>query len=164
MAAGLWALSGMRASTDAWVLAAATLCFGAGMGLAIQTWMLVVQTSVPPEQVGTAVGANRFLGQVGSSVGLAVVGSIFAARLVDLLAARAPGVPGLTLDALSPATVAAMPPELRAVVAGVYEEALSPVYAALAPVVLVISVLALSLTHRQLATTLPPAPVAAAPT
>jgi EmrB/QacA subfamily drug resistance transporter len=164
MAAGLWALSGTRASTDAWVLAAATLCFGAGMGLAIQTWMLVVQTSVPPEQVGTAVGANRFLGQVGSSVGLAVVGSIFAARLVDLLAARAPGVPGLTLDALSPATVAAMPPELRAVVAGVYEEALSPVYVALAPFVLLIAVLALFLTHRQLATTLQPAPVAAEPT
>jgi hypothetical protein len=92
------------------------------------------------------------------------VGSIFAARLVDLLAARAPGVPGLTLDALSPATVAAMPPELRAVVAGVYEEALSPVYVALAPFVLLIAVLALFLTHRQLATTLQPAPVAAEPT
>jgi EmrB/QacA subfamily drug resistance transporter len=157
MAAGLWILSTAHAGTAPVVLSTALLLFGGGLGAASQTWTLVVQNGAPRGQVGSATGALNFLNQIGSSLGLALVGSIFSTRLASLLIERTAGVPGaadLTLASLSPASVGAMAPELRSLVAGAYEDALLPIYAVLAPAVLGIAVLALFLSHRPLATTL----------
>ena len=157
MAAGLWILAGTQPATSPWVLVIALLLFGGGLGLASQAWTLVVQNGAPRGQVGIATAANNFLNQIGSSLGLALVGSVFAARLADLVATRTAGVAGadgLTLASLSPASVGAMPPALHALVVGAYQDALVPVYGVLAPIVLVIAALALFLSRRPLATTL----------
>jgi EmrB/QacA subfamily drug resistance transporter len=157
MAIGLWILAGAHASTPPAVLSVALMLFGGGLGLSSQTWTLVVQNGAPHGQVGTATGALNFLNQIGSTLGLALTGSIFSARLVTLLAERTAGVAGaqgLTLASLSPTSVTAMDPALRRLVVSAYEDALLPVYAVLAPLVLGIAVLALFLSHRPLATTL----------
>ena len=46
---------------------------------------------LPARQVGTATAANNFFRQIGATLGSAVVGSLFAHRLADLLDRAAAG-------------------------------------------------------------------------
>ena len=64
--------------------------FGVGIGFSMQILTLIVQNAFPNAIVGTATAATNYFRQVGASVGSAIVGSMFIARLHDLLAQRLP--------------------------------------------------------------------------
>ena len=74
---------------------------------------------------------------LGVLLGTALVGAVFAARLGDLLAARLPGSGiGIDPDSVTPEQLGQLPPDLRDLLAGVYADALTPVFALLVPLVL----------------------------
>lgn len=80
--AALIALTTLTASTSVWLICVYLVVFGLGLGLFTQLIILVAQNTVPHEVVGTATSTNNYLRQVGSSLGTAVFGTIFASRLV----------------------------------------------------------------------------------
>ena len=84
MGAMLW-LTTLTADTPIWVICVQLFVFGAGLGSIMQVIVLVVQNSVPAEQIGTATSTNNYFREVGASLGVAVFGSIFTSRLAESL-------------------------------------------------------------------------------
>ncbi|KOX16752.1 MFS transporter [Nocardiopsis sp. NRRL B-16309] len=154
---GLWLLSTLTPATPLWVPLAYLFVVGSGVGLAMQILVLVVQNSFPDRQVGTATGANNFFREIGASLGAAVVGALFTSRLTDLLAERLPAG-GQTGDANSftPELVNGMPDALREVVVGAYNDALTPVFALLIPMLAIGLVLAVFIREVPLRASLEP--------
>lgn len=73
---------------------------GLGLGPSIPLYTLAIQNAVAPQQVGVATSMTTFFRSMGSTVGVAVVGSMFATTLSASMATR-----------LADAT-AGLPPEL----------------------------------------------------
>ncbi|MFO0601421.1 MAG: MDR family MFS transporter [Myxococcaceae bacterium] len=61
---------------------------GLGLGPSIPLYTLAVQNAVEPRQMGSMTSMATFLRQMGSTVGIAVVGSIFATTLTSELGTR----------------------------------------------------------------------------
>lgn len=66
---------------------------GAGFGPVVSLYTLAVQNALPPERTGVATASVSFFQQLGGTVGLAVLGAVFAAALASHLggAEAAPG-------------------------------------------------------------------------
>jgi predicted MFS family arabinose efflux permease len=63
------------------------LCFatvGCGMGCVAAPMMIAVQNAVPKPQLGAATSLTQFLRQMGGALGLAVMGVLFAERLIPI--------------------------------------------------------------------------------
>jgi hypothetical protein len=103
----------------------------------MQILILVVQNSFPDSQVGTATASNNFFREIGASLGGAVVGAIFTSRLTELLTERMPaGADTGDANSFTPAAVNALPDQIREIIVGAYNDALTPVFAMLIPMVL----------------------------
>ncbi|MER2565506.1 MAG: MDR family MFS transporter [Myxococcaceae bacterium] len=61
---------------------------GLGLGPSIPLYTLAVQNAVPPQQMGVATSMTTFFRSMGSTVGVAVVGSLFATALSEQMASR----------------------------------------------------------------------------
>ena len=158
VSAALVLLSLLRVSTPPWVVSASAYLFGAGMGFGMQTLTIVAQNAFPTE-VGTATASFAFFREIGAALGAAAVGGLFTARLTALLGARLPARLG-GAHSLTPASVAALPADLRERVASAYHDALTPVFLGLAPMMLLAAVLLLFVRERPAGTAHPvePAP------
>lgn len=158
MAVGLYFLSTLDPSTSVWATSLYLVVFGIGAGIGFQILVLIVQSSFPIAEVGTATGAHQFFRQIGGSLGSAVVGTLFTSRLMTFLAERLPssggGLPeGLDARSLTPALVARLPEGVRAVVVSSYDDALTPVYLYVLPAVIAALLLLFFIRERALATT-----------
>jgi MFS family permease len=90
MILALLLMGSITADSPVWQLCVYIGILGLGLGLNMQILVLVVQNSFPMRQVGTATAANNYFRQIGATLGSAVVGSLFAHRLSDLLGERLP--------------------------------------------------------------------------
>ena len=95
LAAGLWMLTNLHATTDRpllWLWMAIT---GLGIGPTFAVFTLIVQNSVSPREVGVATASVGFFQQIGGTVGLTIAGTVFASRLVTEIPTQlaAAGVP-----------------------------------------------------------------------
>jgi EmrB/QacA subfamily drug resistance transporter len=95
LAVGLSLLTNLRTDTDIVALWLWMLIAGIGIGPSFAVFTLVVQASVPFRQLGAATSSLTFFQQVGGTIGLALVGSIFGNTLKDELPKQlaANGVP-----------------------------------------------------------------------
>ncbi len=57
------------------------ILIGLGLGPTIPLYTLAIQNAVAPGQIGVATSAATFFRQIGSTVGVAIVGTVFAATL-----------------------------------------------------------------------------------
>ncbi|HEX6702876.1 MAG TPA: MDR family MFS transporter [Gaiellaceae bacterium] len=89
---GMFLLSRLGAATPPWVASVDMLVVGVGIGLVMQTLVLVVQNDVRLQDVGVATSTATFFRSVGGSFGVAIFGAIFASRLADQLARLPPAV------------------------------------------------------------------------
>ncbi len=138
IALGLGLLSTLTPTTPLPVLLAYLFCLGMGVGFGMQILVLIVQNSFPDAIVGTATAANNFFREIGASMGGAVVGAMFTSRLTTLLAERLPAEgAGTSTNSLTPAAVNALPDTVREVIVGAYNDALTPVFALLVPMIAV---------------------------
>lgn len=159
LAVGLAGLSMLRVDTPIWVMCCCLAVMGCGIGLSMQILMLVVQNEFPGRVVGTATAANNYFRQVGATVGSAVVGAFFSARLVASLTEKFTQMPaepasGLDATSLTPAAVAVLPEVIRHPILEAYNGALLPILLYLVPFVVVGFVLVCFLQEKKLATTL----------
>jgi EmrB/QacA subfamily drug resistance transporter len=74
--------------------------YGVGVGLATAQLTSVILVDVPPRQSGQASGMQSTFRQIGSALGIALVGTVLATSLGTLSADRLTGVPGLPSQAV----------------------------------------------------------------
>ena len=100
MAVGLLLMSQIRADTELPVLWSWMFVTGLGIGPTLAVFTIVVQNAVPVRSLGVATSNLTFFRQVGGSVGLAALGTIFATRLADEIPVQvaAAGVPQQMVD------------------------------------------------------------------
>ncbi len=159
VAGSLVLLSTLAVSSSLLTVGLYLFVLGAGMGLAFQILVLIVQNSFPITEVGTATAANNFFREIGGALGSAVVGTVFTNRLMSLLADGLSSLPGggsgagLSRDSLTPALVHQLPAAVKSVVATAYNEALTPVFLYLLPLALIGAVLLTFVKEKPLAVT-----------
>ena len=128
---GLFLLSLLGPDTSTVVASCFMFVVGCGIGLVMQVLVVAVQNAVGYEDLGVATSGNTLLRNVGSSLGTAIVGTLFATQLASHLERAFPGASKqITSEthSLSAATLAALPPEVRAVVLNAYSESLSTAF------------------------------------
>ena len=78
---------------------------GLGVGPTFSVFTIIVQNAVPFHQLGVATSNLTFFRQIGGTVALAIVGTIFASSFQDQLAPQmlASGVPGQVVDGFTQA-------------------------------------------------------------
>ncbi|WP_432192198.1 MFS transporter [Streptomyces sp. bgisy027] len=134
---GMWLLSRLEIDTPRLHYSIWMAVLGAGIGMVMPVLILAVQNSVRPTDLGTATSANNYFRQIGGSVGAAVFGTLFAARLTDALAERLPAHAGANLpepESLTPQLVHSLPPALRDAYIQAYADAMPRIFLYLVPV------------------------------
>jgi EmrB/QacA subfamily drug resistance transporter len=111
MTAGLALLATMSVTTGQLTTSVYMIVLGVGMGLLMQTTMLVVQNSVTQRDVGVASGAATLFRTIGGSIGVSLLGTLFAQQVQSALPDRADGAPAGA--ALTPGMLEALPAPLR---------------------------------------------------
>jgi EmrB/QacA subfamily drug resistance transporter len=154
-AAGLYLLSTMGTRTSHLASSLYLLVLGLGIGLVLQVMVLIVQNSAARADLGTATSSVNFARQIGSSIGVALIGALFVHRLGGQLAAhlRASAAGHLSarqVGSITPQGLAHLPAPLRHVIAAAFASALPPLYAYLIPLLAVAFLLALLLKETPL--------------
>ena len=100
MAVGLFLMSNIRADTPLPVLWVWMFITGLGIGPTLGVFTIVVQNAVPVRALGVATSNLTFFRQIGGSVGLAALGTVFATKLSDGIPVQlmAAGVPRQMVD------------------------------------------------------------------
>lgn len=160
-------LHGLTVDTPLWQIGLYLFILGAGLGLCMQVLVLIVQNSLPLEVVGSATAVNNFFRQIGASLGAALVGGVFVGNLSTLLEQRLPaavaslseaertaiGAGSFDANHMTPALVQNLPAPLHDAFVGAYNDALTPVFLLLIPLVTLSLVLVSFVTHTPLRTT-----------
>ena len=79
-------VSGTGDAVDHWDLVAPLALCGFGLGVGISPMFQTVLSTVPPRDAGSGSGALQSFQQIGSAVGIAIIGQIFFSSLADALA------------------------------------------------------------------------------
>jgi EmrB/QacA subfamily drug resistance transporter len=149
--------SSLRPNQPLWVVTLYLALMGLGLGAAMQIFVLIVQGAFPDRVVGTATAASNYFRQMGATLGSSVMGSLFAARLSTLLTERLSGEQLAQVgnpESFTPKGLANLPDYLKDPVVASYNDALTPIFLWIAPLVLLATVLLLFLSDNPLATRL----------
>src|SRR4051794_21096399 len=132
MLTGMVGFSRLSADTPAAVAALGMLVVGIGMGLVMQVVVLIAQAAAPRRDMGVATSTAALSRSIGASIGVAVFGSMFAARLSDALQALPAGARAVARGGahLDPEQVRALPAALRPDVLDAFSQALGHTFAA----------------------------------
>ncbi|GGG18515.1 MFS transporter [Rhodococcoides trifolii] len=153
VAVALVLLSTLTPSTSLVILGLYIALMGVGLGMSMQILILIVQNTFSSSEVGTATASNNFFRQIGASLGSAVVGSLFTARLTQLISERLPeGAAAGGENSLTPSALKGLPTQVRDVIVGSYNDALTPIFLYLVPLVAVAAALLFFVTEKPLAT------------
>lgn len=145
MAVAFFLMSRLDPSTSVFVQSLFLVILGAGIGMCMQTLVLIVQNTVGFDDLGVATSGVTFFRTIGSSFGAAIFGSLFTNFLHSrigpaMVASRAPAA-----AAASPEALHRLPREAAAPIVAAYSESLTQVFLWAVPVALVGLVLALFL-------------------
>ncbi|ORV85610.1 MFS transporter [Mycobacterium interjectum] len=145
MALAFFLMSRMDPSTTALLQSLFLVILGAGIGMCMQTLVLIVQNTSSFDDLGVATSGVTFFRTIGSSFGAAIFGSLFTNFLHSrigpaLLASRAPAT-----AAASPEALHRLPRAVAAPIVAAYADSLTQVFLWAVPVALLGFVLALFL-------------------
>jgi EmrB/QacA subfamily drug resistance transporter len=109
-AVGALALLTLGVGTPAGLASAVTFVLGVGVGCLMQPSMLITMNSAEPRDMGAASGTTTLLRTIGGSLGVAVLGSVYASRTAAALTERlGPDGERLTGGDLTPALLQELP-------------------------------------------------------
>lgn len=137
----------------------ALFLLGTGLGLCMQVLVLIVQNTLPLEVVGTATSVNNFFRQIGASLGSALVGGLFVGNLKRQLETNLPAAmaqlpageaPTVDSESITPALVDTLPGPLKEAFILSYNDALTPVFLWVLPMVVGSFILLLGIRHEKL--------------
>jgi EmrB/QacA subfamily drug resistance transporter len=153
MAAGLFLLSRLTASSGIVTSSLSMFVLGVGIGAVMQVLIIAVQSAVEHKDLGTATAGATFFRSMGGSFGTAVFGAIFANVLAGHLARYLVGVKlpvGVTGASVSPRALATLPASAHTAFVDAYASSLQTVFLIAVPIALVGFVLALLLPEIEL--------------
>jgi EmrB/QacA subfamily drug resistance transporter len=138
-------------SSSAAVLASAAIV-GFGMGLIMQALILAIQNAVEPRDLGVATAGSMFCRQFGGAVGLALLGSVFTARLTHWLGRLTPARAHLDVTTLKgrPETLLHLAPDVRDGVVDAFARSLHTVFLVCVPIAVLLFVVAIRLRELPL--------------
>jgi len=153
MGAGLYLLTGLTATSSQGQLTLAMVVLGIGLGLAMQQYTLVVQNSVQRADLGVATASTQFFRNVGSTVGIAVFGTVMTSGLAAAITSHLPAevaarMPAGAVDAgsvLDPSALAGLPTVVADAVRQGLADQLHEVFLIALPLVVVIFVATLAI-------------------
>jgi predicted MFS family arabinose efflux permease len=140
MAIGYLLLARMDMRTSNAEIVRNMILIGLGLGAAMQTFILIVQNSVDPSDMGVATSATQLFRSIGSAVGVAVMGSLLTSGLASSIPRHLPPAAvaafrrsgaSTALDAgsaLDPAAFAQLPPSILLGIRAGMADALHPVF------------------------------------
>jgi EmrB/QacA subfamily drug resistance transporter len=128
------------------------LLFGAGNGMTMQVLVVAVQNAVDYEDLGTATASTNFFRSIGSSIGVAVFGAIYANLLPKRLHEQLPNVPlaSIHLNQLTPAALQHLPAGILHGLQIALTSTMGTIFLVSAPVAFVAFVLSLFLPEVKL--------------
>ena len=153
MAAGYSLLTRMGYESSQADLTLAMAVIGIGLGACLQVFTLVVQNTVMRADMGVGTAAVQFFRNVGSTVGIAVFGTIMTTRLPDAIRTHVPPeaagqLRGGSVNAgsvLDPAALAKLPPAIAEAVRRGLADSLHDVFLAALPLAAVALLLTLGI-------------------
>ncbi len=116
IASGIIVFANMTETTrNSFVVFGMVLC-GIGLGFVQPVYTVAVQNAAPRQHMGTATASSQFFRSIGSTVGVAVFGSVLLTRYNHDFAAGVPkGTPGIALKPFSnPMMLPLIRPQLEA--------------------------------------------------
>ncbi len=125
MVVGLGLLATMDVTTGQLVTSLYMVVLGVGMGMLMQTTMLVVQNSVEQRDLGAASGAATMFRTIGGSLGVSLLGALFATKLESNLSGRLGAGAAGQITGGSQQLTPAMLGELPAAVRDAYQQAIT---------------------------------------
>ena len=130
MTVGLFLLSNLSPHTSTLEASAYMFVTGFGIGLVMQVLVVAVQNAVGYEELGVATSGNTLFRNIGSSVGTAIVGTIFATELASHLRADFPHASSAQLNTshFSAATLAKLPPAIHETFLAAYANSLDTAF------------------------------------
>ena len=130
MTVGLFLLSCLSPETSTLEAAAFMFVTGLGIGLVMQVLVVAVQNAVGYEDLGVATSGNTLFRNIGSSVGTAVVGTIFATELASRLRSAFPHASASQLNTahLSSATLAKLPRAIQEIYLSAFASSLDTAF------------------------------------
>ena len=154
---GLFLLSRMTAETSTLAASGIMLVMGLGLGMVMQVLVIAVQNAVQYADLGVATSGATLFRLIGGSVGTAVLGAIFAARLENVLPRLLPASAANEASAGAAITtemLASLSPEIRSAYANAFAISLSTVFLVATAVALLGFLLAWLLPEHPLRSTL----------
>ncbi len=127
---GLFLLSRMTPNTGAITASLIMLLLGLGLGMVMQVLVIAVQNAVEYRDLGVATSGATLFRLIGGSLGTAILGAIFAARLnANLSRLLPPGEPvaGLS-EGVNPQTLSHLPAAVRVAYAQAFTASLATVF------------------------------------
>lgn len=156
-------LSMLTWQSNLWDLTLAMTVVGMGLGMSMQTYTLVVQNAVDRTELGVATAAVQFFRNVGSTIGIAVLGSIMSSAMVPKIQEHLPagakdaggamGADSGVGSALDPAKLESLPGPIADAIHQGMGEAMHLVFVSGVPFVVAALVLALFVKQLTLRTT-----------
>jgi len=143
--AGYVLLSSMDAGTTSSTVARNLVVVGIGLGMAMQTFVLIVQNAVPRADLGAATSAMQMFRSIGSAVGVTVMGTLLTSGMAAGIPRHLPasalralqasgGVSALTSgSALDPVRLTQLPAAVQVGIRAGMADALHEVYLSALP-------------------------------
>ncbi|WP_052849032.1 MDR family MFS transporter [Streptomyces avicenniae] len=151
---GFLGLSTIDHETSLVLVGAGMFAVGVGVGMSMQNLVLVVQNTVPLQEIGAASGAITFFRSLGGTMGVSILGAVLANQVATKIAR---GLRELGIDpsagganAGSTLDVAGMPPAVQGVIRAAYGDATGHIFLISAGIALIGVVAVLFLTPATL--------------
>jgi EmrB/QacA subfamily drug resistance transporter len=87
---GLFLLSTMTVDTTTWQTVGYMVIIGAGLGVAMPIYTVIVQNALPVERLGVVTAATTFFRSIGGTIGIAVLGGVVNNRFSSEYTSRLP--------------------------------------------------------------------------
>lgn len=143
MGFGFYLLTRMSEATEIAHIVRNIIIIGVGIGMALQTYTLIVQNAVVQADMGVATATTQLFRSIGSTVGVALLGTIMTSsmareipRHLSATASGGAGLPELNAGAvLDPAVTAQLSPDVLEAIREALAASLHPVFVAALPLV-----------------------------
>jgi hypothetical protein len=111
--AGLVLFATMDVNTSTVLSGVYMAVLGAGMGGLMQTSTLIAQNSIELRDMGAGTGASTFLRNMGSSLGISLLGAVYVNHLTDSLAGAGVRDLGTSATSMTPQALRVLPEAAR---------------------------------------------------
>jgi len=145
MGAGYFMLSTFTVNTTNQPVIVAMILLGLGLGVSMQTYVLIVQNSVSRQEMAVATSATQLSRSIGAAIGLAILGTILTQGMANALPKYLPpealhqlqqaGGGAAATAVFDPTQLANLPPAIEVAIRHGLADALHPVFLAGVPII-----------------------------